>query len=472
MVQWTKIWRLFIGSLALQAGAIGLAATLLATILVSAALATLTALDWTPYDTWLRHRDPVAVSPSLTIIAHDQAGEDRFGSGPWDRAVLAELITAAYEAGALAIGVDHRLDRASSALEGGAASDALLLEAVHAAAPVVFLYDPDSLLGSEAAIYGHALLSTDPDHVSRQIPLLIRVGTQSVPAFGAVLYNIFRQRIDSSAAALLTGHAPSMLVNMVADGSPTALPSLPLSLVWDAIRLHDDAKLSEWMKDKVVVLLPHRTSDGPWLLPTGRTVSGVTAHLHVLNSLLTGHTTRRVGMVGESAATILLASILAWCLLRFQGRRSFVFAAGILVLYGTAVAIVLTALHVVMPVALPSTASLFVLAGTTMWINLTAGQRMLLLERSMLHLQQEAAAVREALMLRQNRADTLEEDFEAAQSAVAQSSLQRELLARTAESLRLQLADAQEQERKARLQLEDLERQLHDFRAADRVSVS
>jgi transcriptional regulator with PAS, ATPase and Fis domain/CHASE2 domain-containing sensor protein len=470
MVQ--KIWRLFIGSHPLQAGAIGLATSLLATILISAAPATLSALDWTPYDTWLRHRAPVAVSPSLTIIAHDQAGDDRFGSGPWDRSVLAELVTAAYEAGALAIGVDHRLDHASSALEGGAASDALLVEAIHTAAPVVFLYDPDSLLGSEAAIYGHAVLSTDPDHVSRRIPLLIRVGTRSVPAFSGALYDVFRQRSDPSAGPFLTDHASSMLVNMVADGSAAALPSLPLSAVWDAIRLHDDAKLGEWMKDKIVVLLPHRTGDGPWLLPTGRTVSGVTAHLHVLNSLLTGHTMRRAGVAGESAAAILLASILAWCLLRFQGWRSMVLAAGVLILYGTMLAVSLTALHVVLPVALPYTASLFVLAGTTAWINLAAGQRMVLLERNLLRIQQEAAAVRDALMLRENRAGTLEEDFETAQAAVAQSSQQRELLARTAESLRSQLADAQDQERKARLQLQDLERQLHEFKAADRASAS
>jgi transcriptional regulator with PAS, ATPase and Fis domain len=472
MLESAKIWRLFIGSLPLQAGAIGLAATFLAKLLVSVAPATLTALEWTPYDNWLRHRTPVAVSPSLTIIAHDQTGDDRFGSGPWDRAVLAELITAAYEAGALVIGVDDRLDRASTALQGGAASDALLLEAVHTAAPVVFLYDPDSLLGSEAAVYGHAVLSTDPDHVSRHIPFLIRVGTRTVPAFGSVLYDVFRQRTEPSAGSLLTGHETSMLVNMVADGSSAALPSLPLSLVWDAIRLHDDAKLNAWMKGQVVVLLPHQTSKGPWLLPTGRTVSGVTAHLHLLNSLLTGTTTRRAGVWGESAATILLASILAWCLLRVQGWRSLVLAAGILFLYGAALTTALTELHLVMPVALPATASLFVLAGTTAWINLAAGQRMVVLERNMLRIQQEAAAVREALMLRENRADTLEEDFEAAQAAVAQSSEQRDALARTAESLRSQLADAQEQERKARLQLERLERQLHDFRAAETTSAS
>jgi hypothetical protein len=66
-----KLWRLFITSLPLQALAIGLLATLLARLLWLIAPATVTALDWTVYDTWLRHRAAIAVSPALTIVARD-----------------------------------------------------------------------------------------------------------------------------------------------------------------------------------------------------------------------------------------------------------------------------------------------------------------------------------------------------------------------------------------------------------------
>src|SRR3990167_4375043 len=108
-----KLWRHFITSLPLQALAIGVLATLLARLLWLTAPATVTALDWTVYDTWLRHRTPIAVSPALTIVARDPASEAQFGTGPWDRAVLAQLITTAHETGAAAIGIDHSLNHAS-----------------------------------------------------------------------------------------------------------------------------------------------------------------------------------------------------------------------------------------------------------------------------------------------------------------------------------------------------------------------
>ena len=85
MLDRQKSWRLLIASLPLQALGISLLATLLSAMLWSAAPATFTALDYTVYDTWLRHRTTAQVSPSLTIVARDAASEERFGRGPWDR---------------------------------------------------------------------------------------------------------------------------------------------------------------------------------------------------------------------------------------------------------------------------------------------------------------------------------------------------------------------------------------------------
>ena len=84
----------------------------------------------------------------------------------------------------------------------------------------------------------------------------------------------------------------------------------------------------------------------------------------------------------------------------------------------------------------------------------------------MLRIQQDTAAVREALVLRENRAEALQEDLDAAKAAAAQSAGQRQDLARATESLRAELADIQLQEQTAREQLERLEKQLHDLRAA------
>lgn len=449
----------------LQALTIGLLAALLATVVWAVAPATFTALDWTIYDTWLRHRAPVSVSPSLTIVTRDPASEEQFGT-VLDRSILAQLITTAHEAGATAIGVDHRLDHASPAQLGGAASDALLMEAVHTAGPIVFVHDPENALQSDAAIMGHVMVSTQPDHVTRHIPLLTTVEAQTVPALGSILYDLYRQQTSPATQPLATERATSTLINLVGNGSLSELPTTPLSSVWNAMQHHDKQQLEGWFNGKVLVILPNQQTQGPWILPTGQSVTGMVAHMHLLNSLLTDNRICAIGRFGGFGITLLLASCIAWCLLRFRGSVGLLFAGSVLALYVALTAAVLSGIHLVLPVPLPLTAALFVIIGTTAWTHLTAGPRMVLLEQDMLRIQQDAAAVREALILRENRAEALEEDLETAKAAVVQSTAQQVELARNTESLRSQIADAQVQEQAARRQLEQLERQLHDLRAA------
>jgi CHASE2 domain-containing sensor protein len=81
----------------------------------SFAPATFTALDYSVFDIWILQRFSIAVSPSLAIVTRDPVSEERFGTCLWDRAILAQLVTAAHEARASIIGIDHRLDQASPA---------------------------------------------------------------------------------------------------------------------------------------------------------------------------------------------------------------------------------------------------------------------------------------------------------------------------------------------------------------------
>ena len=92
-----KLWRQFLSSSWLQAGAIGLLATVLAFGLWAATSTTFTALDWAAYDFWLTDRASIPVSPSLLIVTRDPASEEEFGTGAWDRAILARLLTSAHE---------------------------------------------------------------------------------------------------------------------------------------------------------------------------------------------------------------------------------------------------------------------------------------------------------------------------------------------------------------------------------------
>ncbi|MBK5283594.1 MAG: sigma 54-interacting transcriptional regulator [Nitrospiraceae bacterium] len=466
MLDASCLWRQFLSSSWLQAGAMGLLATLLAFSLWAAASTTFTALDWTLYDFWLSDRAPIPVSPSLLIVTRDPASEEEFGTGPWDRAILARLLTSAHESGALAIGLDHRLDHASPTQLGGAASDALLLEALSTAGPIVVVQSPDAALASDTTIMGHLLVTTHSDHVTRTVPVTATGDRQSVPAFGIALYEAFQQQTSPTKPSLSEGGTASLLVNYVGNGTINAFPTVPISSVWNAIEHHDRDQLTEWFKAKVVVFLPNPIAGGSSLLPTGQTVTSSVVHLHVLNMLLTDNRLYQLDAAIRSLMTLLVAWLVAWLLLQFRGTISLLFAGKAIATYGICILLALAAANLVFPLALPLTAALVVLIGTTIWSHLTAHQRLMLLEQHMLRLQQEAVAVREALVLRETRAETLQEDLAVARAAITQSTGQQEELTRSTDVLRSQLADAQTQEEEARRKLEGLEQQLHSLRAA------
>jgi CHASE2 domain-containing sensor protein len=97
-IEWSRFWRLFISTPLLQAFVMGLLASVLATSLWSLAPVTSTTLDWTLYDTWLRHRVPIATSPNLAIVVSDPQSEARLGT-VLDRSILAQVVTSIHEAG-------------------------------------------------------------------------------------------------------------------------------------------------------------------------------------------------------------------------------------------------------------------------------------------------------------------------------------------------------------------------------------
>ena len=111
------LWRHFLRSTWLQAAVCALLGISLTGLLSMAAPGTFTMIDYALYDVWLSHRGMSSVSPSLVVITRDAATDERFGPGPWDRAVLAELVTAIHDSGARAIGLDLELDHQHIACE-------------------------------------------------------------------------------------------------------------------------------------------------------------------------------------------------------------------------------------------------------------------------------------------------------------------------------------------------------------------
>jgi len=456
MMDLSQYWRTFLRSAWLQAAAIGLIATMVVLVLTTVIPSLFVSIDWLAYDAWLKHRTAGSASHSLIVVTRDQASEAKFGTDQWDRAILARAITDVHDAGAAAIGFDHRLGHASPAHLGGAASDALLLEATKAAGHVVFAYDSESPLTTDATVFGHLLTAPNQDRVVRAVPLSTELGAQVVPAFGLALFEQARNRKAPPGDAL---------VNYLGDGSLASLPTLSFAILWDAIEKNRDDQLAGWFKDKIVILLPDPAPATTWLLPTGQSVSGSIIHAHLLNMLLTDNRICRLGALSSYLVTLFLAGLVAWALLSFRNSHGLILAGAVVVSYGLVLTAAMTLLHLVLPLALPSTAITLVLIGTTIWNQTIAHQRMMLLEQDMLKLQQESAAVREALVLRETRKEMLEEDLTVARAALTQSTGRQEELVRSTETLRSQLVETQTQEEEARRQLEGLEQQLHNLRA-------
>src|SRR2546427_1489480 len=105
-----------------QAAVIGLVATLVAIGVAAPGGAAVTAFEWSAYDRWLRAREPAAPSSAPIVVVRDPASEARLGTGEWDRAVLARIITSLSRAGAAVIGVDTPLGQPSAPGRGGASS--------------------------------------------------------------------------------------------------------------------------------------------------------------------------------------------------------------------------------------------------------------------------------------------------------------------------------------------------------------
>jgi CHASE2 domain-containing sensor protein len=74
------------------AAVIGLTATAVAAVVAVSAKSAVTAFEWSVYDRPLSARPPK--SPKPIVVVRDPASEIRFGAGVWDRAVLADVVSA------------------------------------------------------------------------------------------------------------------------------------------------------------------------------------------------------------------------------------------------------------------------------------------------------------------------------------------------------------------------------------------
>jgi transcriptional regulator with PAS, ATPase and Fis domain/CHASE2 domain-containing sensor protein len=440
------------------AGAVGVAATLIALGALAPGGAGVTALEWWAYDRWLGARRSAPASPALIVVVRDAASEARFGAGPWDRAVLARLISSLSRADAAVIGIDTPLGQPSAPGLGGASSDALLSQAVAHAENVVYpvpleltprassgLVEARPLgsarpgLALHAKGFGHTLAPPDPDGVVRRVPLFVRVGDRAVPAFGLALAAAFgRVEVDRIPADRLK----RVLIGAPAPELLQGLKVMPLSEVWASADDRQSEALEGQVADRLVLLLlepahgPHRAALGP--------MSDIVIQAHVLNTVLTRSWLRESPVALTVAGTVLLCGVVAWLWLTLWWWRAALGTVALTLAYGASLVASPALLGLLLPLGVPLLAMLIASASAISWNQLASAYRIRRLE-------DEVTASREALVRQESAVEALEEDLEAARAAAARS-------AGTEETLRVQLATAQAQEEDLRARLEELQR--------------
>lgn len=482
------------------------------------------AVDWSVYDTWVRVRTPLQVSPSLVFITRTTETDIRFGPGPLDHALLARMITGLNRAGASVIGLDVQLERLDSPWRSGAAGDAMLIEAARVAGRVVYPLParlaaldraepiasnlvhaswppltrgqaralrpiaPTSnalpALQQYAAGVGHILSDTAGD--DRRALLFTRMGDRAVPAFGFALAAAFLQvapetiairsdHVILREARRADGESRKLTIPVDRDGhvivndarkTDLLSQSYPFIQMWDAIDHGDMGQLQEWVGGKIVLILGNEAQAGTGQDPLDRTSGWPLFHAQLLNTILTEQWVSTSPAIVAGITALIVSGLAAWVLLSMRGWLAI---TGVVLLglgYVALAAAVLWSGSLVLPVFIPVATLTLAAGGASLWIHLTASYRIGLLETKMQKIQQELAVVREDLVRRESVVESLEEDLDAARAAVVRSTGKEQALARSAEALRSQLADATRQEESSRVLLQKLEHELSGLRIA------
>jgi DNA-binding NtrC family response regulator/CHASE2 domain-containing sensor protein len=453
-----------------------LAAVSIAWSLWSLAPSAFTTLERGWYDTWLRERRPPEASPHLLLAVRDAESEQLFGSAPWDRAVIARLVSALHEAGAGAIGIDVPLTSPSPPTQGGAASDALLLEAARSAGSVVYPETGSFSLESQVPppsvsddtgqpAPAHMAATVDHDRVVRRIPLFAERGNRRIPAFALQLAAVF-QHGQPGALHIPTDHTGNLLINFAGQGSVQAFQLMSFAELWRHLENKTDEQIEKRAKGKLVVLLTQPALSRSYATPFGVESSDELVQIHALDTILAGRWIHELPALPQFIVAVLLCLMVGWSVLTRQAPMGLAFALGGLAAYVAMVFVILAAARWILPLTVPVTAGALVILGGTILEQILSARRVALVEADMLRIQQELVSMREALVCRENAVEALEEDLDSARlSATSSASRQQELL-RTAEELRLHMADAQQLEDAARRRVEELERELSAVRAA------
>ena len=486
----------------LQALAISLVAVTLSGFIWSLAPATYTAMEWGWYDTWLTLRQPPETNAQLLLILRDQRSDQQFGSGIWDRAVIARLLTALDDAGAAAIGIDVPLRVPSPPTLGGAVSDALLLEAVRSASHVVHpetatlpVGDPTLAPSPQAdgsyAAAAHLQPALDNDRIVRRVPLSLETRAGAIPAFGFKLATTFWNRPEDQglkrSSGATTRNVPAseigfesdelpvdqegrLLVSFVGGGTADAFHSITFADLWQLTDNRTNDRLQSLVKGKAVLMLSN-PSAARYASPLGTDLSAGMIQAHLLDTLLSRRWTYELSPVPKLIVGMTVCFLAAWFLFAIKGGKGSFLTAGVISAYIALVLVALPGIGWLLPLTIPLTACALVSLSATVLEHRLSARKITLLERDMLRIQEEMVAVREALVCRENAVDALEEDLESTRLSASSSAGRQQELIRTTDALRTQIDEAQVQEEAARRRIDELLQELTAIRTVGAMNI-
>lgn len=478
-----------------------------------------TAVDWSLYDLGVATHTAIPVSPDVVYITRTPETDVRFGHGPLDPALLARVIIGLNRAGAAVIGIETSPPGRVPEGRGGAAGEAMLIEATRASGRVVFPLHARLSLDRSAAATADSIPPTWPlltpsrakslpalglesetgpsimqypvslghmltkDHDRRAV-LFAALGDRGVPSFALSLllsfFQVSPENISIQTDRILlrdarypdgrtgsftipTDRPGEMIVNH-ARTSDLLAQSRSFIEVWNAIDHGERDQLQDWVGGKIVFISSDpalATQRSPDTRPTSNLIQA-----QALNTMMTQRWIKPASALLINILTMTLAGVVSWMLLSLRGWLSITLMGLFFVAYLALASFLWWSGHILMPIFIPLTALLVSAGATSLWSHLTASHRIGLLERKMQDIQRELALVREDLTRRESTVESLEEDLEAARGTIARSTGKEQEMVRSAEALRAQLTHAEKQEETSRLLLQKLEDELSGLRIA------
>jgi signal transduction histidine kinase/CHASE2 domain-containing sensor protein len=304
-------------------------------------------------DFFFRLRGPEPVSQQVALVLIDDATLSRYGRWPWQRAQLAQLITAVSAQKPKAIGLDVLLPEVEDET-----NDAALQSAISSAPNLVLAakisgsldsnlwIDPLLRFSRAARGVGHVQAIVDADGVCRSIPLEESTTEGPRPAFAlkiAELVNPSLTKMESSsgvnAPALQKFETRPLLIDFHRQYEQEH--SAPFSVV-SASQLLSGAQHSELRTKAVLIGFGGIEMSDRLATPVSNQLPmpGVEINANAVDMLLTGRTISYVGFAWQWLLVAFTSVFSLWLVARYPGARG-LFILTLLLLAGYAGAFVL-----------------------------------------------------------------------------------------------------------------------------------